>query len=121
MKGFFILKKMKTYAEKLRDPRWQKKRLKILERDQWTCQCCASAEINLQVHHLKYTNGNPWDIADKYLVTLCEECHEKVSKSKFMSKIRAEITDGLLSDFYVLKTHVRYFEVEKLLTLKRKP
>ena len=26
-----------TYKQKLKDPRWQKKRLKVLERDDWKC------------------------------------------------------------------------------------
>ena len=28
------------YSEKLKDPRWQKKRLEILERDNFRCQYC---------------------------------------------------------------------------------
>jgi len=27
-----------TYSEKLKDPRWQKKRLEILSRDNFTCE-----------------------------------------------------------------------------------
>lgn len=30
----------KSYAEKFKDPRWQKKRLKIMERDNWKCCEC---------------------------------------------------------------------------------
>jgi len=36
-----------TYAEKLKDPRWQKKRLEIMERDEWTCQWCVDSESPL--------------------------------------------------------------------------
>jgi len=64
------------YSDKLKDPRWQKKRLKILERDDWTCQCCGDKSSTLHVHHLKYSPGNPWDINENYLITLCEDCHE---------------------------------------------
>ncbi len=28
-----------TYAEQLKDPRWQKRRLEILQRDEWRCLC----------------------------------------------------------------------------------
>lgn len=42
----------KSYAEKLRDPRWQKKRLKIFERDGWACQDCRSTTNTLNLHHL---------------------------------------------------------------------
>lgn len=65
-----------TYSQKLRDPRWQKKRLQILERDQWTCQSCRSTTKNLQVHHLVYAKRDPWDYADDCYQTLCEDCHE---------------------------------------------
>lgn len=41
----------KTYAEKLKDPRWQKRRLEIFERDDWTCQfekvICRSRNFDL--------------------------------------------------------------------------
>lgn len=43
------------YIEKLRDPRWQKKRLQILERDGFACQSCYDTETTLHVHHCTYT------------------------------------------------------------------
>lgn len=64
-----------TYAEKLRDPRWQKKRLQILERDYWCCQSCSDGTKNLQVHHLFYAKRDPWDYPDDAYQTLCDECH----------------------------------------------
>ena len=65
------------YSEKLKDPRWQKKRLLILERDEWTCQICYDSESTLVVHHRKYLpNTEPWDYPNDLLVTLCEDCHE---------------------------------------------
>lgn len=68
----------KTYSEKLKDPRWQKKRLEILNRDEWTCQMCYDKDRTLHVHHKYYNKESefPWEIEDKALVTLCEECHE---------------------------------------------
>lgn len=66
----------KTYSEKLKDPRWQKKRLEILDRDNWTCQSCFDTESTLHVHHLEYRQGNdPWDYTNNLLCTLCESCH----------------------------------------------
>lgn len=62
------------YSEKLKDPRWQRKRLEILQRDDWACQCCRDKASTLQVHHKQY-HGNPWDAPDDSLETLCEECH----------------------------------------------
>jgi len=64
------------YSEKLKDPRWQKKRLKILEWDEWACQVCFDSENTLTVHHLRYLPGvEPWDHPDDLLLTLCEDCH----------------------------------------------
>ncbi len=69
---------MTTYSDKLKDPRWQKKRLKILERDNWTCVFCDDNKEELQVHHEKY-NGEPWDADDKFLKTCCWACHSAIS------------------------------------------
>ncbi len=67
---------MTTYSQKLKDPRWQKRRLKILERDNWACQTCGDTEETLHVHHLWYEDGEPWDSPDEALQTLCASCHE---------------------------------------------
>lgn len=67
---------MTEYAKKLLDPRWQKKRLEIFERDKFTFQICESTENTLHVHHRYYIWGNdPWDYPSESLVTLCDECH----------------------------------------------
>lgn len=67
----------KTYFEKLKDPRWQKRRLSILERDKWRCRLCWDDESTLHVHHIGYAKGEPWDVEDKLLITLCADCHER--------------------------------------------
>lgn len=67
---------MKTYWEKLKDPRWQKKRLEILDRDGFSCVNCGDTTKTLNVHHGYYEKGrDPWDYADSTLHTLCEDCH----------------------------------------------
>ncbi len=73
----------RTYTEKLRDPRWQKKRLKILERDGWMCQSCCDSDSTLHVHHRYYTSGlEPWEHGDAVLVALCENCHTEESERR---------------------------------------
>lgn len=68
---------MSTYAEKLKSPKWQKKRLEILSRDKFTCQKCKDTETTLHVHHKKYIKGKePWDYPNEILTTLCDSCHE---------------------------------------------
>lgn len=66
---------MSAYSDKLMDPRWQKKRLKIMERAGWKCECCGEDKETLAVHHLIYS-GEPWDAPDEDLECLCHTCHE---------------------------------------------
>jgi len=73
----------KTYAEKLKDPRWQRRRLEILNRSDFTCEDpgCGTKTETLHVHHLDYLpNAEPWEYPDEYLMVLCESCHTTVSE-----------------------------------------
>jgi hypothetical protein len=68
---------MKSYSEKLKDPRWQKKRLEILERDNFACTICGDEKSTLHVHHTVYLSGHePWEYNEWQLITLCEDCHQ---------------------------------------------
>src|SRR5260370_1197476 len=69
------------YNEKLKDPRWQKRRLKIFERDNWTCQLCSRTDLELHVHHVYRTTEEPWEETDLHLLTLCKLCHEQQLKN----------------------------------------
>ena len=65
------------YADKLKHPKWQRRRLEILERDGFACRKCGSEEDTLVIHHLYYRRGrDPWDYEDDVLVTLCMDCHQ---------------------------------------------
>ena len=76
------------YFQKLKDPRWQKKRLEILQRDDFTCQNCQSKNNELHVHHKYYIYGNdPWDYQNSALIVLCKECHEEEDYYKESSQI----------------------------------
>jgi len=82
-----------SYNEALKDPRWQKKRLEILERDGWACKICDSKDKTLHVHHKYYTEETrkePWDITDKALVTLCYDCHEQCDQGYYFSNLLAK-------------------------------
>ena len=88
--------KNSKYAEKLRDPRWQKKRLEIFDRDDWTCQMCGDGGSTLHVHHRVYEKGKePWEYDNSSLVTLCECCHTFETEN---------IADALASVQHTLKT-----------------
>lgn len=103
------------YSKKLRDPRWQKKRLEIMQRDEFTCQSCFDSESPLNVHHCYYEYGNdPWGYPDKSLVTLCESCHEietiEASNTK-SDLIKILSQQGFLSShFHELCTGFIHFE-----------
>ena len=94
------------YSEKLKDPRWQKKRLEILERDEWSCRVCFDKENTLHVHHKRYlVMKEPWDHPNELLQTLCESCHKE----------ERELRPGVEYDLLeMLKPHFGYFELEDI-------
>ena len=72
-----------TYSEKLQNPLWQRKRLEILNRDNFTCQLCQDKGTTLHIHHKEYIKGNqPWEYADDNFQTLCKYCHAVVEYLK---------------------------------------
>lgn len=72
-----------NYSEKLKDPRWQKKRLEVLQRDDFKCKICFDGTKTLHVHHLEYIRrSEPWEVPLEYLETLCWECHEQIESEK---------------------------------------
>jgi hypothetical protein len=69
------------YLEKFKDPRWQQLRLKVFERDKWTCQFCEATDKTLNAHHWYYSDGcEPWEYDLDALVTLCQDCHDEESR-----------------------------------------
>lgn len=73
-----------NYSEKLKDPRWQRKRLEILTRDGWKCRKCDSSTSTLHVHHRYYIKGRePWEYGGFCLQTLCLECHESEEPARY--------------------------------------
>lgn len=90
----------KTYAQKLQDPRWQRKRLEILGRDQFRCRKCFNDGNSLHVHHIAYNHGEPWDIDNELLITLCKKCHDQESidvKTSLANLINSIKSSGYMS------------------------
>ena len=85
-----------AYARKLNDPRWQKVRLQVMQRDGWECRRCGHVKP-LQVHHGYYQFGlEPWEYPLDSLSSLCEECHEIADQARETIKMLAgclEIVD----------------------------
>lgn len=130
------IKNMEDYKDKLNDPRWKEKRNRILERDDLKCQACGSRR-ELHVHHFKY-HGQPWDVKDSSLITLCARCHrieEAYRKSDtqltFLSKetlIPCIVLSGLLTQMERLKrqdvtdfhAHIKSFFDAKISSIRSK-
>ncbi len=71
------------YAAKYRHPKWQKKRLEVMERDGFKCFKCESEDNTLNVHHAYYVTGRDiWDYPMHSLKTLCEDCHKSEHEKK---------------------------------------
>ena len=71
-----------TYAEKLRDVRWKRRRDDLLRRSNYTCcECCeplTTGTMDLQVHHVVYiTCLDPWDYLDELLLVVCDWHHKE--------------------------------------------
>jgi hypothetical protein len=72
------IKSKSSYWEKLKDPRWQKKRLEVMELRNFECEDCGDGSKTLNVHHRAYKkNADPWDYDESELMCLCEDCHKK--------------------------------------------
>lgn len=66
-----------SYQQKLLDPRWQKKRLEVMELNGFECQSCGSTTDTLHVHHRQYLKGRePWEYHWGQLECLCDKCHK---------------------------------------------
>jgi len=91
------------YKEQIKDGRWQRKRLEIMQRDDFKCNICN--EVNkLHVHHLYYKpNAKIWEYDNETLVTVCDNCHELLHKE--LGKI-----SGLIA-FKMLRSNIDILEL----------
>jgi 5-methylcytosine-specific restriction endonuclease McrA len=73
------------YYSQLLAPEWKSKRLKILQRDNFSCTQCGNKK-DLQVHHKKYDkNKLAWEYTNNNLITLCIKCHTELHNSRHIS------------------------------------
>ena len=105
-----------TYADKLKDPRWQRRRLEIMGEDNFTCVMCFDTESMLVVHHRCYIKGRePWDYTDNFLMTICYACHNSEHEEPFieieMNKVKDITGNGNYGRF------VKLFHVQQLETI----
>lgn len=55
-------------------PNWQRVRLKVFERDGFTCRVCGADDRQLHCHHLRYGK----ETRENDCVTLCNHCHDNL-------------------------------------------
>ena len=97
------------YEDKLRDPRWQRKRLAIMSAAGWKCQDCGDHEEELHVHHLLYSaDRDPWDYADVSLLCICNTCHTIRHLNQAKVKAHAERLSAVTKNIYVFNRWWRF-------------
>lgn len=65
------------YVEYLRSAQWREKRLKVLDRDNNTCQSCLKAKAQ-EVHHITYKHLKNEPLFE--LVSVCKPCHDEITR-----------------------------------------
>jgi len=70
-----------NYQEMLKHPKWQKKRLEILEYHGFACENCHNPDKQLHVHHGYYDNSlKLWEYDNETLHCYCSECHKEAHR-----------------------------------------
>ena len=96
-----------TYQEQIKHPKWQRKRLEILTRDNFTCIKCKETEKELHVHHRYYLDGRKiWEYDNNNLVTLCTDCHKY--EHDFIDNVRFKFFEDIGIKYFGT-WHYKYF------------
>ena len=64
----------------LKSDAWKRKRYVLLKRDNWRCVYCGAKAT--QVHHKKYAKYNIGKEPIKWLVSVCDSCHDSMHNKK---------------------------------------
>lgn len=87
-----------TYKDQLLHPNWQRRRLEMLSKHEYTCENCGDKESTLHVHHRRYIKGRMvWEYEDEGLAVLCAACHKNQhAHRELLDKIlyEAELLEG---------------------------
>ena len=99
------------YKEQIKSPKWQKRRLEIMERDNFTCQICGCKDKTLHVHHTIYIPKREiWDYEDNQLITLCEDCHnnEHGKYAQTLSEYISEMRYAGFTNYEIINYLAKY-------------
>ena len=99
-----------AYADLLKDPRWQRKRLEVFEASGWRCQRCDNDKMELHVHHFHYLNGvMPWDYKTCDLACVCGDCHKELTAQRAALKLALAKYE---SHFLPIEKLIKYIEAQ---------
>ena len=73
---------------------YSSRRSAILNRDNYTCQCCGKKNCRLEVHHIKFRRDGGTD-DEENLITLCEDCHKGVHAGSVVLNKKPKKSKGL--------------------------
>ena len=72
-----------SYADFLKDHRWERRRKQIVERASGECERCGNGTSVFEVHHHRYRrDAAPWEYFDHELAALCPKCHLEITRLK---------------------------------------
>jgi hypothetical protein len=83
------------YPKYLRSAKWKRIKKRVLERDQWICQCCGGR--GTEVHHRSYDPAVMDGKDDSKLTTVCSGCHDTIHYTDSGSKRSMEETERLFA------------------------
>jgi len=116
------------YKEQIKSPKWQRRRLEILQRDDFTCQICGCKDKMLHVHHTAYErNKMIWEYPDEMLITMCNECHSLehnmdnlITKLLYMIKTRGVTNHEIITLLDFIDTKLFNGESDAILKITGK-
>jgi len=86
-----------NYSDQINSPKWQKKRLDILNLHGFKCEKCGNEDKQLHVHHTRYIKGRKaWEYDNDIFEVLCCDCHEKEHK-----QVKEKQVVGVVSEKYI--------------------
>lgn len=88
-------KAQKDYSSKFLDPKWQKFRLEVFQRDDFKCRHCGHGESTLHAHHTYYEDfgTDPWNYELHTVITLCDGCHS--AEHHYQKTVNKQLMDGI--------------------------
>lgn len=112
---------MKTYSEKLKDPRWQQFRMRVFASKGFACATCGDqdkpANDRNHIHHKRYIYGKePWEYDFDDVEVLCPECHEEIHEceNKWRSMIR-HMPSWMVQEFDTMAETFKGMDPEKMI------